>query len=211
MIVVMAKVPKAGAVKTRLVPLLGADGAAALCRAMTEDVLDGVRASGLPFRIALSGNLADPWVRSLDAPVERQCAGDLGARLRHALRDGGIAIGTDAPTLPATFLTDAAASLGGHDAVWAPALDGGYVLVGVRPTALGVFDEIPWSTAETLAASVARADALGLRHARLPFWYDVDDPSGLRFVRNHLSTLPPDCAPRTRAFLQDLPDAPPHR
>lgn len=211
MIVVMAKVPKAGAVKTRLVPLLGEHGAAALCRAMTEDVLDIVRASGLPFRVALGGDLHDTWARSLDAEIEPQAAGDLGARLRHALRDGGIAIGTDAPTLPATFLTDAAAALADRDVVWAPALDGGYVLVGARPTALGVFDDIPWSTAETLAASVARADTLGLRHARLPFWYDVDDPSGLRFVRNHLSTLPAACAHRTRAFLQDLPDAPPHR
>lgn len=211
MIVVMAKVPRAGAVKTRLATLLGADGAAALCRAMTEDVLDVVRASGLPFRVTLGGDVSDPWARSLDAEIEPQAAGDLGARLRHALRDGGIAVGTDAPTLPATFLTDAAATLADRDVVWAPALDGGYVLVGVRPTALGVFDDIPWSTPETLAASVARADTLGLRHARLPFWYDVDDPSGLRFVRNHLSTLPAACAPRTRAFLQDLPDAPPHR
>jgi rSAM/selenodomain-associated transferase 1 len=212
-VVVMAKVPVPGRVKTRLIPLLGADGAAGLCRAMTEDTLAMVRSyEGLRWRVALDGDLDDPWVRGLGAAVEPQASGDLGARLRHALRDGGIAIGTDSPTLPRGFLHGAMLLLRQDQVVFGPAFDGGYVLVGVRgPEALGVFDSIPWSTAETCAASVERARALHLTCGTLGFWYDVDTPADLTFLRNHLRTLDPTVAPHTRAFLQDSPHAAPHR
>lgn len=209
-IVVMAKVPAPGRVKTRLAPLLGAEGAAALARAMAEDVIGGLREVDAPVRVALDGDLDDPWVRGLDAPVEAQREGDLGARLRHALRDGGVAIGTDAPTLPVALVRAALAGLATSPVVFAPAFDGGYVLVGVSgPDALGVFDGIPWSSAETLAASVERARALGLTPLTLGFWYDVDTPADLTFLRTHLRALPPTVAPRTRAFLEN--HAAPHR
>ena len=211
-VVVMAKVPAPGRAKTRMIPALGPDGAAALCRAMTADVFALVAASGQPWRVALDGDLDDPWVATVPAPVEPQAPGDLGARLRHALRDGGIAVGTDAPTLPPLVLARVELDLARTDVVFVPAFDGGYVLVGVRePGALGVFDGIPWSTAETYAASVERAGALGLRHAALPFWYDVDEPRDLAFLRAQLRLLPASVAPHTRAFLQELPDAAPHR
>lgn len=209
-IVVIARVPAPGNAKTRLVPALGPDGAAAFARAMTEDVLTIVRASGLPYRVAWAGDLDDPWVIGLGAPEELQAEGGLGAKLRHALRGGGIAIGTDAPTMPVELLTSAADALRDHDVVWAPAFDGGYVLVGVRAVA-GIFEDIPWSTTGTYAASVERAEVLGLRHTSLPFWYDVDVPADLDFLRAHLRVLPPDVAPRTRAFLQEHPHAAPHR
>ncbi len=212
-IVVLAKVPSSGRVKTRLIPALGPDGAAHLCRAMTEDLFAALQASGRPWRVALAGDLTDPWVGTIDAPCEPQADGDLGARLRHALRDGGIAIGTDAPTLPPSLLDDAAT--GQADVVFAPAFDGGYVLVGVgnpvHAGPRGVFDDIPWSAADTLAASVLRARGLGLSTRLLPFWYDVDEPTDLGFLRTHLLTLPPSVAPRTRAYLQELPHAAPHR
>lgn len=206
-LVVMAKAPVPGRVKTRLAPHLGPDRAAALCAAMTADVLALARAAG-PARVA-ADDLA--WAATLDLPAELQAAGDLTARLRRALRDGGLAIGTDAPTLPAALLAEARAALARHDVVFAPAFDGGYVLVGVRPGALGVFDGIPWSAADTFAASVERARSLGLSTATLGFWYDIDTPEDLAFLRTHLRALPPGTAPHTRAFLQDLPDAAPHR
>ncbi len=207
MIVVMAKVPVPGRVKTRMIPLLGAEGAAALARAMAADVIATVRSYGCPFRLALEGDLDDPWVRGLGVPVEAQCAGDLGARLRHALRDGGIAVGMDAPTLPFGALLTARNALRVRRVVLMPAFDGGYVLVGVTQTALGVFDDIPWSAPDTYAATLTRARELGFDPYTLPFWYDVDEPRDLVFLRNHLRTLDPDVAPHTRAFLQELPDA----
>lgn len=217
-IVVIARVPVPGLAKTRLFPALGPDGAAALARAMTQDVLDVVRASRLPFRVAWAGNINDPWVTALGVASEAQADGDLGARLRHALRTGGIAIGTDAPTLPVGLLTAAVEALYDHDVVWAPAFDGGYVLVGARGACAGprdpcggIFDDVPWSAADTLAASVARARSLGLAHALLSFWYDVDEPRDLSFLATHLHALPPSVAPATRAFLQEHPHAAAHR
>ena len=202
----MAKVPSPGRVKTRLIPHLGENGAAALCRAMSEDVLAMVRGAG-PTVVAVDGDLDDPWVRGLGLPVEAQASGDLGARLRHALREGGVAVGTDSPTLPLSLLQDAHARLEGSPAVFAPAFDGGYVLVGAWPDALGIFTGIPWSAPDTFAASVERARSLGILPAVLPFWYDIDTVADLAFLRAHLRALPPATAPRTRALLQDLPDA----
>jgi hypothetical protein len=207
-LVVMAKVPTPGAAKTRLIPALGADGAAALARAMAADVFGVARASGLPWRVALTGDAGDPWVATIDAPVEAQADGDLGARLRHALRDGGLAIGTDAPTLSADAVRRAAERLHDDDAVWIPAADGGYVLVGAHPHALGVFDAIPWSSPDTLAASLARARLLGLRTTCGEFWYDVDVPADLAFLRAQLLLLPATVAPHTRAFLRTADAAP---
>ena len=204
--VVMAKVPSPGRVKTRLIPLIGPEGAAALARAMAEDVVATVTAVG-PARLAVDGDLDDPWLRSLGLPVEAQAPGDLGARLRHALREGGVAVGTDSPTLPAALLTEARTRLEGSPPVVVPAFDGGYVAVGAWPDSLGIFSGVPWSASDTFAASVERARSLGILPTVLPFWYDVDTASDLTFLRAHLRALPPSTAPRTRAFLQDLPDA----
>ncbi len=198
MIVIFARVPEPGLTKTRLVPALGPVAAAHLAAAMTGDVIDLVRATGLPFRVALAGKVDHPWVRSLDCDWEPQAEGDLGRKLSHALREGGVAIGTDAPTLPATLLHEAHASTA--DVVIAPAFDGGYVLVGVSdPT--DVFDLVPWSSPDTFARQHQRAVDLGRSVRVLPFWYDVDEPTDLEFLSRHLGTLPPKTAPRTRAWL----------
>lgn len=201
MIVVMARVPEPGKAKTRLIPRLGDKGAARLCAAMTGDVFDLVASIGVPWRVALAGDLRHPWVRTVPAEVEPQADGDLGARLTHALRDGGVAIGTDAPTLPRPMLQEAHASTA--EVVLAPAFDGGYVLVGVAEVA-GVFDGVPWSAADTFARQHARAVALGRSVRVLPFWYDVDAPADLDFLATHLATLPLHTAPRTREFLHAL-------
>lgn len=201
MIVVMARVPEPGRAKTRLIPLLGEGGAARLCAAMTGDVFDLVRATGLPWKVALSGDTSHPWVRTIDVPVEPQAEGDLGARLAFALRGGGVAIGSDAPTLPPAFLREAHGS--DADVVFAPAFDGGYVLVGTLDSS-EIFDGIPWSTPRTFDASFRRAGELGRSVRILPFWYDVDEPDDVRFLARHVTTLAPSVAPRTRAFLEAL-------
>ncbi len=198
MIVIFARVPEPGLTKTRLVAALGPVGAAHLAAAMTGDVIDLVRGTGLPFRVALAGKADHPWVRTLDCEWEAQAEGDLGRKLAHALRDGGVAIGTDAPTLPAAVLHEAHASTA--DVVIAPAFDGGYVLVGVSDPA-DVFELVPWSSADTFARQYQRALDLGRSVRVLPFWYDIDEPDDVEFLSRHLVTLPPKVAPRTRAWL----------
>jgi rSAM/selenodomain-associated transferase 1 len=203
MIVVMTRVPVPGATKTRLVPALGEEGAARLAEAMAVDVLTAARSLGAPVRVALEGPLDHPWARALGGDVEPQCPGDLGARLTHALRHGGVAIGTDAPTLPARRLDAALRALRRADVVLAPAEDGGYVLVGChRPH--GLFDGVPWSAPHTLVAQRARARALGLAVRMLPGAFDVDTPADLLRLRRRLGALPSAVAPRTRAFLESL-------
>jgi glycosyltransferase A (GT-A) superfamily protein (DUF2064 family) len=195
----MAKEPIAGRSKTRLIPALGADGAAALSRAMTLDVLDLALASGLHVTVALDGDLHGPFAREIaPLPVEPQIGATLGDRLAHALRGGGIAIGTDAPTLPLAMILEAATAP--EPFVISPSRDGGYVLVAVDD-AREIFDGVPWSDPGTFAAQVARARALGWEPRVLPAWYDVDEARDLGDLADALAQLPPDIAPRTRAFL----------
>lgn len=194
--------------KTRLIPRLGANGAAHLSAAMSGDVFDLVRSTGLPWKVAIAGDMAHPWVRTIEAPVEAQPEGEIGVRLIEALRGGGVAIGTDAPTLPVAFLREAHGSQA--DVVIAPAFDGGYVLVGTDETVENakLFTDIPWSAPVTFASQVERTRDLSLSLRILPFWYDVDSPDDLDFLARHLPTLPASVAPRTRAFLEALHAAP---
>ena len=200
-IVVMAKVPEAGHAKTRLCPRLGEEGAARLAAGMAADVFSLVHSLGVPWSIMVDGDPIHPWVQKLPAPWRPQQGADLGARLAWALRGGGIAIGTDAPTLPRELLIRALSTQA--QTCFAPAFDGGYVLVGTeRPE--GLFEAIPWSSAHTYAASVARAHSLGHSLEILPFWYDVDTPTDLDFLLDQLSTLPIEVAKYTRRVIAEL-------
>jgi len=197
MIVVMAKVPRAGFAKTRLIPSLGAPGAAELCAAMTADVFERVAETGLPWRVAVAGPMDDPWVARIPTAYEPQAEGTLTERLTHALRDGGVAIGSDCPLLPAALLHEAHAA--SEDLLLATAEDGGYVLVAATAEAVrrGVFADVEWSTARTLASQRARAEALGLRVRVVPGGYDVDEPADVHRLRTE-SILPT----HTAAWLQ---------
>lgn len=195
---IFARVPEPGQTKTRLIPHLGSVQAAKLAHAMTHDVIDLVRETSLPFRVALSGNADHPWTGTLNCDWEPQVEGTLGQKLAYALRDGGIAIGTDTPTLPSGFLFEAHASTA--DVVLAPAFDGGYTLVGVN-NASDIFELVPWSSPETFARQHRRALDLGRSVRVLPFWYDIDEPEDLAFLARHIGTLSDRVAPRTRAWL----------
>lgn len=199
MIKVIAKVPQAGRCKTRLIPLLGANHAAELCAAMTADVFAIVASLEIPWSIALDGDPEHPWVRQLPVPWEPQAEGELGARLERALAGGGLAVGTDAPSMPARLLRAALESAA--EVVFAPAFDGGYTLVRVGdPT--GLFQDIPWSSSTTLLASVNRARFLGKSVELLEFWYDVDCPADLHFFQQQLKLTGPEVAPHSRSLIQ---------
>ena len=198
MIVIFARVPEPGKTKTRLIPALGPVEAARLSAAMTHDVIEMTRKTSLPFRVSLAGDTDHPWTRTLGCDWEPQIEGDLGRKLAHALRDGGVAIGTDAPTLPSAFLHEATAS--SADVVLAPAFDGGFTLVGVTDPD-DIFELVPWSSPETYSRQHQRAIDLGRSVRVLPFWYDIDEPADLDFLSRHLSTLSDRIAPRTREWF----------
>lgn len=193
-ILVFSRAPVAGRSKTRLIPALGAKGAARLQAALLEDSLRRARAAG-PRELQLWGTGDDPAgclpaaAARYGASLHEQCDGDLGARMQHALAsataDGAPAliIGTDAPGLPAAGIEQADASLARHDAVLVPALDGGYVLLGVRTAPASLFAHIDWGTERVLAATRARLRALAWCVDERPPAWDVDRPEDLQRVR----------------------------
>jgi len=190
---VFARNPVAGQVKTRLAAAIGDDEAAAVYARLVERTLDAAvsaRAAGVVDRIELwaSPDTGAPafaeWRDRYRVELRRQAGVDLGARMRHALHSAlasgsrAILIGSDCPVLDVSYLARAAAALDDHPAVFGPAEDGGYVLVGLS-RAIDAFSGIPWSSAETMTATRAKLDAQRVRWQELPTLWDVDSPADL--------------------------------
>ena len=181
-ILVFAKAPVPGEVKTRLVPALGARAAAELHARLARRTIDmAVAAQVAPVEIWCSPDDAHPFFRALELPLRIQRGRDLGERMANALCDAlsarrfAILIGTDCPSMTGEYLREAAGRLaGGEDAVLGPAEDGGYVLIGLRRPEARVFQRIPWGSAQVLAATRRRLVGLGLRWHELPCLWDVD-------------------------------------
>jgi rSAM/selenodomain-associated transferase 1 len=190
-LIVFAKAPVAGQAKTRLIPALGADGAATLAGWLLDRAVAAGMSAG--FHCVELCTAPDPShpafqrlaVRHPGLHLGVQGDGDLGARMHRALSRrlaGGAAvllIGTDAPSLDAATLQAAARALDGHDAVFVPALDGGYALVGLSRPEPTLFADMPWSTPRVMDETRARAQAAGLRWAELPPVADIDEPADL--------------------------------
>jgi hypothetical protein len=189
---VMAKVPVAGAVKTRLCPPLEPDQAARLARCFLEDRVEqlGQLATGDRL-VAFAPPEREPELRALVPAGVRlvpQTGADLGARLDHVLTSllaegyaGAIAVDADSPTLPTAYLEEACALLrdGVADVVIGPSEDGGYYLIGLGAPAPALFRDMPWSTPVVCAETVARARRWGWRVRVLPTWFDVDRAADL--------------------------------
>jgi len=201
-ILVFARYPEPGRAKTRLIPALGPQGAIDLYRQLTELTLAQVKAWGqdqsVDVTVWFAGQAVAPMVRWLgdDLTYRQQPSGDLGDRMGTAFQaafDQGyqqaIAIGTDCPWLDRAILAQAAQALASHDLVLGPANDGGYYLIGLRQYYPQLFQNIPWSTAEVLARTVAIAQALGLTMAYLPTLTDIDTPEDLAFWQSHRQAL----------------------
>ena len=187
-LVVFAKAPAAGAVKTRLVPVLGTEGAAALHAELVKRTLDMARAASFgQARLHCAPGVADPFFQlckgHYGVALEPQSAGDLGARMGTAfesvlaVHDRVLLIGTDCPALTADHLRQADAALrDGADAVFVPCEDGGYALIGLRRTDRRLFDDIAWGGDRVMADTRARLQRLGWTWRELETLWDVDRP-----------------------------------
>ena len=196
-IAVFAKAPVAGSAKTRLIPLLGAEGAAEAHRIMTRHALR-IACAAAPGQVSLwsAGDPAHPFLQAcceqFKVPQYQQQEGDLGQRMATCLRtllSGNqrvLLIGSDCPALTSADLQLAAAALeGSARMVFTPAEDGGYVLVGARCNDedgfTAAFDDIAWSTVEVMAQTRTRFAALGWQAgndwAEMPMRWDVDMPA----------------------------------
>jgi rSAM/selenodomain-associated transferase 1 len=189
-VVVFAKAPRAGHAKTRLIPALGAVGAAQLAERLMHAALDHAVAACIgPVELCVTPDSDHPAfaiaMQRHAITLTDQGEGDLGERMARAfervLRDhaGALLIGTDAPGLDAAYLRAAAQALDAADAVFGPAADGGYTLVGLRRPAPDLFTQMRWSHAQVMAQTRERIRRLQLRHVELPVLHDVDEPADL--------------------------------
>ncbi|RTR07249.1 glycosyltransferase [Halomonas nitroreducens] len=185
---ILAKAPLPGRVKTRLIPALGAAGAAALHVRLLRHTLAMALAATRPERITLWTALdpAHPLFLALAEDhgirLAAQPEGDLGARMHHALvvlGGPGLLVGSDCPVLTPALLGQCQAALETAEAVCLPAEDGGYALVGVRESHLELFRGIDWGGPRVMAQTRQRARALGWRLACPAEVWDVDRPEDL--------------------------------
>lgn len=183
---IFAKAPEPGLAKTRLIPALGAAGAAALQQKLIRYTLATAAQSGLATALWCHPDTAHPCFNACATEfalsLHAQQGGDLGERMQHAFVTAGapaLLIGTDCPALSAQDLRTAAAALVTHDAVLGPAADGGYYLIGLRQPMAELFHAMPWGTAAVLALTRARLRAAGLRWQELPLHHDIDTPDDL--------------------------------
>ena len=190
-LVIFAKAPIPGEVKTRLCPPLTPDEAATLHGSFVLDMLERTKLAvaklQLPFHrylaCAPSSELVffkimeeRQGVRLLD-----QVGENLGQRMHRTFVDvfakgytHVIIMGTDVPTLPLSVYQEAFTMLGRSDVVLGPALDGGYYLIGLKQPAEQLFTGVPWSTDQVLAVTQQQANALGLSVELTTAWRDVD-------------------------------------
>ncbi len=190
-VLIFAKAPIPGQVKTRLVPRLGEEGAARLHAGLLRRIVAELGGAGLcPVQCWCAPDTRHKLFTELAArhgvSLERQSGADLGARMFHAAcvalgdSDRVILVGADCPGLGVDYLGLALDGLEeGVDAVLGPAEDGGYVLLGLRRAARQLFEDMPWGTGQVLAATRHRLRELGWHWRELPALWDVDRPEDL--------------------------------
>ena len=190
-VILFAKAPDPGRVKTRLIPALSPDSAAALHRAFVQDCLESLARFTPELHTDRKGWIGFPRVRL-------QSEGDLGTRMHHAastaLEEGAATVcilGTDAPTLPAGHVEHLLRSPA--DVTLGPAEDGGYWGICFRRAHPEMFAGVEWSSEHTLAQTVDAIHAVGLTTALGPQWWDVDEPRDLERLLS-LAELPPHTA-----------------
>ncbi len=223
-IAIVCKVPIPGRSKTRLIPHLGAERAADLSRAFLTDLAAtiervGERVGARGYAVCSPAGAAVELARVLPASFGSAVHTDanLGAVLDAATadllgrgHDCAVLVNGDSPTLPEAVLEGAVSALRrpGERAVFGPALDGGYTLVGLKRRAPEIFADIAWSTPAVMEQSRERAGAIGLAVEELAPWYDVDDETSFGWLLDELAGRPPAGlaavgapAPATRAVL----------
>ena len=196
-LVIFAKAPIPGEVKTRLCPPLTPDEAATLHGSFVLDMLErttlAVAKLQLPFHryLACAPSSALVFFKIMEerqsVRLLDQIGEDLGQRMHHASVDlfakgykQVIIVGTDVPTLPLSVYQDAIAILDRSDLALGPALDGGYYLIGLKRPAEQLFTGVPWSTDQVLAVTQQKAKTLGLTVELTTAWRDVDTIADLQ-------------------------------
>jgi len=199
---IFCKTPSAGVSKTRLSPPLTPDQCAALSACFIRDLATTIAEVAaddiVPYAVYTPGGSEDA-LRELLPPFFRlllQVEGDFTARVVAATRellanhDGAILVNADSPTLPMSILRNAVDATRRGGLVLSPALDGGYTLIGVSALHERLYRDIPWSTPDVYASTVARATEVGVPVTKVPGWYDIDDAASLALLRDEFGEKP---------------------
>jgi len=198
-LIVFARYPTPGFAKTRLIPALGAEGAAKLQCRLTEHVLktaDEMQAvRGIDVEVRFTGSSQQEMqdrFGSNNTSFLPQCEGDLGSRLHDAAKaafDAGtkkvVIVGTDCPDINAKYLIQAFDALNQSDIVLGPAFDGGYTLIGLKAPLPELFSGIEWGTDNVLSTTLEQCKAMKQKVRLLGAYSDVDHPEDLIVCRRH--------------------------
>jgi len=198
-LIVFARSPKSGQVKSRLTSLITPREAANIYRAFLKDSLKQFASLGVAVRLYMSDE------KELDFPVYgatilRQHGDDLGKRMQHAFTETAetgyeqiVIIGTDHPTLPDAYIQSAFDALLNIPTVSiGPTEDGGYYLLGMNPYTHGLFDGMVYSRSDVYRLTLERAYHSGTNIVELPEWYDVDTPDDLKRLIADERLVPPN-------------------
>lgn len=222
---IICKAPKAGRSKTRLIPRLGPERAAALAQAFLIDLATTIDEAAATFDCAgyavcspesAAAELAAFLPSSFDYIIVTDP--NLGLVLDRATcellsrgHESAILVNGDSPTLPVGLLTETVTALRqpGERIVFVPALDGGYSVIGLKRRTPEIFTDIPWSTPDVMRRSLEQAERHALPTKVLSPWYDIDDTESLDWLLAELRGKPPAGlalpgakAPNTRRVLE---------
>ncbi|MCC6472112.1 MAG: TIGR04282 family arsenosugar biosynthesis glycosyltransferase [Burkholderiales bacterium] len=189
-ILVCARAPLPGAVKTRLIGALGARGAARLQRTLVKRTLRAAAAAGCAsVQLWCAPDAEHPFFRAcarcFGVSLHAQGEGDLGARMERAFAHAlarharAVLVGSDIPDLDGAYLRAAFAKLGEGSPVFGPAEDGGYVLAGLAEAVPGLFSAVEWGGPRVMAQTRERLAQAGQFHSELPPLRDLDRPEDL--------------------------------
>lgn len=194
-LIIFTRYPEPGTTKTRLIPALGAQGAAELHRQLAEGTLSQARrlqaSASISLEVRFTGGTTrqmQEWL-GVDLTYRLQGNGDLGERMSQALTEAfqaaieqAVIIGTDCPSLDEVLLAKAFDRLHQNDLVLGPAQDGGYYLIGVRCEYPELFTNIHWGSDRVFEQTLAIAQRLNLSIATLPELPDIDRPEDLNLL-----------------------------
>lgn len=196
-LIVFAKEPQKGKVKTRLLGHLSEVGCLKLYKELLVNTLGRVRKVKCSRKVLAydSGNKKPVYLKKVASGFEfyKQEGADLGERMFDVFKTytaapsaGVVIIGSDSPCLPLAYINKAFAELSKKDLVLGPAYDGGYYLIGLKEPCRNLFKGVKWSRGSVFTQTLQRARRLSKSTAILRPWYDIDTPQDLKYLKNAL-------------------------
>jgi uncharacterized protein len=197
-LILFARDPILGKVKTRLSPFLEEEDILKLYICFLQDSLDNIRqVENVDLFVGIAPSNESGFFNGTpgsDIRLFVQEGENLGDKMRRAIQDRFaegyqrvVIIGSDSPSLPASYIYRALGS--DKDMVLGPSTDGGYYLIGMRGKVVEVFNGVTWGTETVLRETCAHLEQNGSSLELLPVWYDIDSPEDLKFFKTHLDLI----------------------